>query len=449
MWRLYVGHIRDIEYRYDNNLSRDGDGAPCFMTLRATLIGIFALLLGAAALNLGMGLQASLLGVRAGIEGFPTLLIGLVMSSYYAGFVAGSLFAPKIVARVGHIRTFSAFASLASAAALCHAVFVDPASWIIMRMLTGVCFAALCLVTESWLNERSSNLNRGTVLSVYFVVILASTAAGQAFLMMAPPAGYDLFIFVSVIISVALVPIALTSTPTPAITAPRRMALRQLYGVSPVGVSGCFGAGLITGAFWALGAVYAQGKGLVTDEIAIFMTLVVGGGVVTQWPFGRLSDRMDRRIVIAGLAVSIAVLGIFAGLGFFPQGEGLYVLGVLMGGLVLPLYGLVIAHANDFLEPEDFVPASASLLLLYGAGAIVGPMVATIVMRFVGADGLFLHLGIAACLLAAFTMYRMTQRAAAPSEEAADYVFAQGISPVSFELDPRAENEGEGCETDT
>ncbi|WP_262690925.1 MFS transporter [Kordiimonas aestuarii] len=419
------------------------------MSLRVTLIGIFALLLGAGALNLGMGLQASLLGVRAGLEGFPTLLIGLIMSSYYAGFVVGSLLAPKIVSRVGHIRTFSAFASLASAAALCHAVFVDPLSWAIMRGLTGVCFAALCLVTESWLNERSSNLNRGTVLSIYFVVILASTAAGQAFLMMAPPSGYDLFIFVSVIISVALVPISLTSTPTPEISEPRRMALRRLYGISPVGVSGCFGAGLITGAFWALGAVYAQGKGLPTDDIAIFMTLVVGGGVVTQWPFGRLSDKMDRRYVIAGITIAIAALGAVAGLGLFPDGQGLYVLGALMGGLVLPLYGLVIAHANDFLEPEDFVPASASLLLLYGIGAVVGPMVATVVMKVAGPDGLFLHLGIAAALLAVFTSYRMTQRSAAPSDESADFVFAaQGVSPVSFELDPRAETE-EGCETDT
>lgn len=421
------------------------------MTLRATLIGIFALLLGAGALNLGMGLQASLLGVRAGLEGFPTLLIGLVMSSYYAGFVTGSLFAPRIVARVGHIRTFSAFASLASAAALCHAVFVDPISWMILRALTGVCFAALCLVTESWLNARSSNLNRGTVLSVYFVVILASTAAGQAFLMMAPPSGYDLFIFVSVIISVALVPITLTSTPTPALSEPRRMTLKRLFGVSPVGVAGCFGAGLITGAFWALGAVFAQGKGLPTDKIAIFMTLVVGGGVLTQWPFGRLSDKMDRRFVIAGIAVAISALGTVAVMGLFPPGDALYLLGALMGGLVLPLYGLVIAHANDFLEPEDFVPASASLLLLYGAGAIVGPMVATIVMQILGPDGLFMHLAVAAALLAAFTIFRMTQRAAAPSDESADFVFAQGVSPASFELDPRAETEaeGEGCEADT
>ncbi|WP_417451521.1 MFS transporter [Kordiimonas sp.] len=418
------------------------------MSLRATLIGIFALLLGAGALNLGMGLQASLLGVRAGLEGFPTPLIGLIMSAYYAGFVAGSLFAPKIVARVGHIRTFSAFASLASAAALCHAVFVDPLSWAILRGLTGVCFAALALVTESWLNERSSNLNRGTVLSIYFVVILASTAVGQAFLMMAPPSGYDLFIFVSVIISVALVPITLTSTPTPAISEPRRMALRRLFGISPVGVAGCFGAGLVTGAFWALGAVYAQGKGLPTDDIAIFMTLVVGGGVVTQWPFGRLSDQMDRRYVIGGITVAIAILGAIAGLGLFPEGQGLYVLGVLMGGLVLPLYGLVIAHANDFLEQEDFVPASASLLLLYGAGAIVGPLLATGVMEFVGPDGLFLHLAVAAALLAVFTFYRMTQRAAVPSEDNVDFVFAQGVSPVSFELDPRSDIE-EGCETDT
>lgn len=421
------------------------------MTLRATLIGIGALLLGAGALNLGMGLQASLLGVRAGIEDFPTLMIGLVMSAYYAGFVAGSLYAPSVVARVGHIRTFSAFASMASAAAICHAVFVDPISWIVFRALTGFCFAALCLVAESWLNARASNLNRGTVVSIYFVVMLGATAAGQAFLMMAPPSGYDLFVFVSVIISLALVPIALTSTPSPEISAPDRMRLKRLYNVSPVGVVGTFGAGLITGGYWGLGAVFAQAKGLKADDIAVFMTLLVAGGVVTQWPFGRLSDLMDRRIVVASVALVIAVVGVMVGIGFLPDDPWLYVMGAVMGGLVLPLYGLVLAHTNDHLGPEDFVPAGAALLVLYGVGAVAGPLLGTLAMRIAGPGGLFLYLALAGSLLAAFTGYRMTRRAGVDMDEAENFVPVGHTTAMAYELDPRAEEdngEEDGDHTD-
>ena len=243
--------------------------------MRNTLISISALILGAAALNLGMGLQGSLLGLRAGVEDFPTILTGLVMSSYYAGFMLGSLISPGVVNRVGHIRTFSAFASLASAAALCHAVFVDPYSWIFLRLITGLCFAGLCLVTESWLNERSDNLNRGTLLSTYFVLILGATAFGQVLLNVAPVSGYDLFVLVSVIISVALVPIALTSSPMPADIEPQRMALKKLFLTSPVGVVGCIGSGLATSAFWGLGAVYAQEVGLETKDISTFMALMI------------------------------------------------------------------------------------------------------------------------------------------------------------------------------
>ncbi|NVJ97532.1 MAG: MFS transporter [Alphaproteobacteria bacterium] len=415
------------------------------MTLRATLIGIAALLLGAGALNLGMGLQASLLGVRAGIEDFPTLLIGLVMSAYYAGFVAGSIYAPKVVARVGHIRTFSAFASTASAAAICHAVFVDPISWIVFRAMTGFCMAALCLVTESWLNARATNVNRGTVISVYFVVTLSATAGGQTALMLAPPSGYNLFVFVSVIISMALVPIALTSTPSPALSPPSRMGIKQLYGTSPVGVVGCLFAGIISGGYWSLGAVFAQAKGLPADQIAVFMTLLVTGGVITQWPLGRLSDLMDRRIVVGFVALLVVVTGIVVSLGLLPDDPWLYVMGAAMGGLALPLYGLVLAHTNDHLEPEDFVPAGATMLVLYGIGAVIGPLAGTAAMGALGPAGLFMFLTLMGALLALFTFYRMTRRAGVDMEEADDFVMVTNTTAMAYELDPRSEEEDEAA----
>ena len=410
------------------------------------LMSISALLLGAAAINLGLGLQASLLGLRAGLEDFSTLMTGLIMSSYYAGFVGGSIYAPRLVNRVGHIRTFSALASLASAAALCHAVFIDPYSWVIFRFLTGACFAGLCLVTESWLNERSNNLNRGRVLATYFITILGATAFGQVFLNIAPVDGYDLFVLVSVVISVALVPVALTTSATPVVIEPDWMRFRKLYKKSPVGVIGCLGSGLGTGAFWGLGAVFAQQMGLSTSNVAIFMALMILGGMATQWPFGRLSDKIDRRYVIAGCSLVMTAVGIVMGVGIITSETALYLVGIAAGGLLLPLYGIAIAHANDHMEVKDFVPASASLLLTYGCGAAAGPFIATIYMNYFGPGGLFIHAAVVTLILGIFALYRITQRAQPDQEDTVDFGLVPRTTAMAFEIDPRSEEDDKAAE---
>jgi MFS family permease len=407
--------------------------------MRSTLIGISALLLGAGAINLGLGLQASLLGLRANLEGFDVVLTGLIMSSFYAGFVGGSLFAPAVVNRVGHIRTFSAFASLASAAALCHAVIVEPITWMIFRAITGVCFAALCLVAESWLNERSTNLNRGALLSTYFVVILGATALGQMLLPVAPIGGYDLFVTVSVIISVALVPVALTSTPTPVEIEHERLGLKRLYTVSPVGFIGCLGAGLTSGALWALGAVFAEKIGLMTEETAIFVATMIIGGLLTQWPLGKLSDYIDRRYVIVTISFGMVGVGLFFIEPSHLEGKWLYALGAIAGGLALPIYGLSIAHTNDFMETKDFVPASATLLMVYGVGATLGPFLATIFMLVMGPSGLFIYSAIICSAIGIFALYRISQRNPVPEDEAENFAMVPRTSQIAFELDPRSD----------
>ena len=412
--------------------------------MRNTLIGISALLLGAGAINLGLGLQASLLGLRANLEGFGVITTGLIMSSYYAGFVGGSIFAPSIVNRVGHIRTFSAFASLASAAALCHAVVVEPITWMIFRAITGVCFAGLCLVAESWLNERSTNDNRGTLLSTYFVVMLGATALGQMLLPVAPIAGYDLFVIVSAIISLALVPVALTSMPTPVEIGQERMGTGRLFKISPVGFVGCLGSGLTSGALWSLAAVYGKEAGLTTEDTAIFTAIMIVGGLLTQWPLGKLSDIVDRRYVIIGISIGMGIVGSL--IASIPQIEEhwVFVAGGLAGGLALPLYGLSIAHTNDFVERRFFVSTSASLLLVYGIGATLGPFLATIYMWFTGPSGLFTHCAVVYAAVGLFALYRITQRAPVPEGEAENFVLVPRTSLMAFEMDPRSEeNEGE------
>jgi len=411
--------------------------------MRNTLIGISALLLGAGAINLGLGLQSSLLGLRANLEGFSLVMTGLVMSSYYAGFVGGSAFAPSIVNRVGHIRTFAAFASLASAAALCHAVVVEPITWMILRAITGVCFAALCLVAESWLNERSTNVNRGALLSTYFVIILGATALGQMLLPLAPIAGYDLFVVVSVIISLALVPVALTSTPTPVEIEQERMSLRRIFEISPVGFVGCLGAGLTSGALWGLAAVYGKNIGLTTEDTAIFVSVVIFGGLLTQWPLGKLSDIIDRRYVIVGVSIGMGIVGaLIASISQINE-NWIFVAGALAGGLALPLYGLSIAHTNDFIETRFFVPASATLLLIYGIGAMFGPFLAALFMQFMGPSGLFVHSAIVYAGVGLFTLYRITQRAPVPKGEAENFSMVPRTSSMAFEMDSRSEESGD------
>jgi len=409
--------------------------------MRGIIVAISALLLGAGALNFGLGLQSSLLGLRGIEEGFSPILTGLIMSSYYAGFVLGGLYAPHLVNKVGHIRTFSALASLASAAALCHAVFVDPVSWALFRLLTGACFAGLSLVTESWLNEKSTNVNRGAILSIYFVVILGGTGLGQLCLTLAPVTGYDLFVLVSVILSVALVPIALTTTPMPTEIEPTWMRFRKLYRKSPVGVVGCFGAGLGTGAFWSLGAVYAQGIGMDTYHVSIFMALMVFGGMATQLPLGKLSDKFDRRIVLGGQSLVMTGFGIFVGVFANGTEHWLAYAGMGAGGLLLPLYGISIAHANDQLEQKDYVPAGATLLLLYGCGATVGPFIATIFMEYMGPQGLFIHAALMTLCVAAFCFYRMTRRANVHEDDMVEFGLVPRTSAMTFVLDPRTDDE--------
>lgn len=406
--------------------------------MRATIIGVSALLLGVGAMNLGLGLQVSLLGLRAGLENFSLVMTGLVMSSFYAGIIIGTFISPPLVNRVGHIRTFAAFASLMSAAALSHAVFVDPIAWIFFRGFTGICFAALSLVGESWLNERATNQTRGTLLSIYFVTILAASALGQVLLPLAPVSGFELFVLVSIIVSVALVPVALTSSPSPAIAPTRRLTVRELVGTSPVGLAGCCGAGLITGAFWGLGAVYAQAIGLSTHGIAVFMTALIAGGIVTQWPLGRLSDVIDRRLVIAGVSFALVIISAWVASGLISNSPLLFLAAALAGGLMLPAYGLSIAHTNDFVAADKFVPASASLLLVYGCGATAGPVIATVAMNSFGPGGLFIYAAAIGAILGLFTLYRVTRRPPIPREAASKYTPVPRTTAMVFELDPRS-----------
>lgn len=378
---------------------------------------VWALLLGMGLLLLGNGLQGSLLGVRAAEESFGSTVTGIVMSGYFVGFLIGSQIAPRTIRRVGHLRVFAAVASLASIAILVQSLFVTPAVWALMRILTGYCLASAYIVTESWLNDRVTNEHRGGLLSVYMIVSYFGMGGGQLLLNTGDPAAHDLFILVSVLISFAAIPILFSLTPQPVQDAPERLGARALYAISPLGIFGSFATGILQGAVFGMGAVYGHTAGLSVGQIAVFMFVLIAGPALAQWPLGKLSDRMDRRRVITGLAAFGAVASLIAvvATGFWPRTLIYIAAGIGVGPMLL--YSLCIAYTNDHLRTEQMVAASSTLILVFGVGATLGPSTAGVLMDAFGATGFLWLLGGVQTAVVAFALYRMRITETGPVEE--------------------------------
>lgn len=385
---------------------------------------VWALLFGIGMLMLGNGLQGTLLGVRAASEEFGSTVTGVIMSGFFAGFLVGSWLAPYSIRRVGHLRVFAAVASLASIAILLQSVWVTPFVWTTMRLVTGYCFASAMIVAESWLNERVTNEHRGGLLSVYMIVTYLGMGGGQLLLNTADPAGKELFILVSVLISFAAVPILLSITPQPMQAAPVRLTLRELYQVSPLGLIGASTAGLLQGAVFGMGAVYARSVGLSVAKVSVFMFILVVAAALFQWPVGKLSDRVDRRKVITGIALFGALVSVLAVAATRDGPDYLLLLAVFIGSGPMLLYSLFIAYTNDHLRPEQMVAASSSLILVFGSGAILGPLVTGGLMEYIGPSGFLYLLAVAQAWIGAFALYRMSRREATPVEAQSAYVAA-------------------------
>ena len=370
----------------------------------------WAILLGVGFMMIANGLQGTLLGVRASIEGFSTFTTGIMMSGYFIGIFIGSLLAPLLVKRVGHIRVFSALASLASISILFHGIYIDPVVWMAMRIVTGVCFAGFFVVTESWLNDRASNRTRGKVLSVYMLVITFGMGSGQFLLNLAKPDAIDLFILISVIISFGLIPMLLTAKPAPAFNTSEKMSVIELYRASPLALIGSCLTGMAHGTIFGLGAIYASAILVDIKLISWFMACFMIGSLVTQWPIGFISDRVRRRLVMATISAASVVFCILAAL--TPKDSLLfYMFIILLGGAAMPMYSICIAYANDRLEPRQIVAASGSLVMVSGIGLSIGPILVAFFMDFYGM--VFYFWGIAAFfgLILVFTLIRVNIRA--------------------------------------
>jgi MFS family permease len=372
----------------------------------ATLYSVSSLLLGVAVLVAGSGLFGTLLGLRAGREGFGDVVIGLIMSAYFVGFFLGSFHCPAIVRRVGHIRAFAMLAAIASSTAILHALVIDPLLWAALRVLSGACLVGLFMVIESWLNAHVPNERRGQIFSAYTALALGALALGQVLIATADPGGFTLFGVVSILFSLALVPIAFTRVEQPApVTAPH-LGLRRLYATAPAGVVGAFASGLGGGALWGLAPVFVQRIGLDTTVIAGFMTSAVIGGALLQWPIGRISDRQDRRYVLAAICAGAAVLALAALGATYWSVTALVACMFLYGGFAFSVYPVSVAFVNDRLAREHALAGSSGLLLVYGIGAAIGPTLAGTTMALFGPRTLFAYLAVVLSGVAGFAYYR-------------------------------------------
>jgi MFS family permease len=400
---------------------------------------LLALLLGTSLIVTGSGLLGTALALGATGLGFSSSLTAVVMSAYFAGYVVGTYVCPKIVMRAGHVRAFSAFAATAASAVLLHSLLVAAPVWMLLRFVTGSCMVGLYMVIESWLNERATNESRGRVFALYQVISLLALAGGQYLILAGRNTLSTPFIVAGALFSIGLVPVVLTRVPHPAPITAVKLNLGKLWRISPLGVAGTGAAALANGALFALGPVFARRVNLSTAEVAVFMSLVLFGGIALQWPIGQLSDRWDRRRVILVVAVCGALLASLAAALVGRSVPGMLAAVFLYGGAAFSLYPLCVAHSNDHVAQADFVATSSGLLLVYGIGAAIGPLFVGPLMQYVGPFTFLVFLAAMHGLLSLFVLVRMTVRPPPPIEEQEPFVILGRTSQSALEMLAAAE----------
>ena len=409
----------------------------------------WALFTGYFVLIIAHGFQGNLLGVRSVIEEFSFLATGTMMSGYFVGYFAGANLVPKLVGKVGHIRVFAAFASMASLSILIHAVFVNPIVWIFARFITGFSLVGIFIVMESWLNDRANNRTRGQLLSIYMFITLIGISLGTLLLNFSSPEKYEPFILVSLLLSFALIPILLTKRKAPKFKKLGFIDVRGLYKTSPLGTVSMFCTGIIHSALFSLGAVYAASMNFTIFEISLLLFVVTVSGGIFQWPIGYYSDRSDRRIIIifcTFFAALFCFLAIFSsdtslenmylatGLGMDKIMFFIYV--GLYAGMAIPLFTLNLAYVNDYIAKEKFVAAGGGMQIIFGMGAMSGPLLCSLIMNKFGTNGFFVHLLFFHLVIGAFGLYRITRRSYEDNPESTFTPLPRNITPLGIELDP-------------
>ena len=409
----------------------------------------WALFSGYFIIMVAHGFQGNLLGVRSVIEEFNFLATGAIMTGYFIGYFAGANLIPKIVGKVGHIRVFAAFASMASLSILIHAVLVNPYIWTLGRFLTGFSLVGIFIVMESWLNDRANNRTRGQLLSIYMFITLIGLALGTLLLNFSSPEKYEPFILISLLLSLALVPILLTKRKAPKFKKLGFIDIKGLYKTSPFATVSMFCTGIIHSALFTLGAVYAATMNFTLFEISLLLFLITVSGGIFQWPIGFYSDKSDRRIIIIFSTFFAAIFAFMCvvALGENPESLHLsinwdtnkllfFIFATLYAGMAIPLFTLNLAYMNDYIAKEKFVAAGGGMQIIFGIGAMSGPFLCSLLMNKLGSNGFFIHLLFFHIIIGLFGLYRITKR---PYEENPESTFTplpRNITPLGIELDP-------------
>ena len=418
----------------------------------------WALFTGFGMIIISHGFQGNLLGIRAVLEDFNYIATGTMMSGYFIGYFIGANMVPNLVSKVGHIRVFAAFASIASLSALVHAVFVDPIVWTLSRFLTGFSMIGIFIIVESWLNDRATNKTRGKVLSLYMLVTYLGMSMGNLLLNVSSPKNYEPFIMISLLFSIALVPILLTKRKPPKFKKTSSIKIKELFKISPFGSFSTFCSGFIFSAMLTMLSVYAVTMNLSVFEISVLLVGVTLAGALFQWPIGSLSDNYDRRLIIISCCLFASVFTIlsilYSGLSFnnliaeemlrfsyFEVGSGmdktkLFIFIILLAGMILPLFSLNLALVNDYIPKEKFVAAGGGLNIIFGLGAMGGPIICSILMSLFGPNGFFIHLLFFLLVIGLFGIFRMTKRKYEDNPESTFTPLPKDITPLGIELDP-------------
>ncbi|RCS23674.1 MFS transporter [Phyllobacterium salinisoli] len=410
----------------------------------SSFVQVFALLCGTAFLLAGSGLHGLLLPLRGGSEGFAVSSLGLLGTAWAGGFITGCVLAPRLVRRVGHVRAFGFFASSAAVIALLTGLFIDSTVWIVLRAFTGFSMAGAFMVIESWLNERATNETRGQIFGLYMMVNYGAVMSGQMIVATGDIHTQSLFMVTGIFLCLALIPTAISTASSPKPLSEVQLDLKALYKNSPVSFVSCILIGVANGAWGTLGAVFGAGSGIDTTMIALMVSFTILAGAFTQIPVGRFSDRIDRRFVLAGVAGASSLVGLAI---FFiapTNATAILIMTALYGGLAYALYPVAVAHANDFAASENFVKISGGLLLLYGFGTMIGPLLAALAMEYLWPSALFAVTALAHLSITAYAIVRSRQRAALPTAEKDSFQTLpseRAATPEGLKLIPRADGE--------
>ncbi|MDB9743522.1 MFS transporter [Pelagibacteraceae bacterium] len=418
----------------------------------------WALFIGYGVIMVSHGFQGNLLGIRAILENFNFIATGTMMSGYFVGYFVGANMIPNLVSKVGHIRVFAAFASMASLSSLVHALFVDPIVWTLARFLTGFSMIGILIIVESWLNDRATNKTRGKVLSLYMFFTFFAFTIGNLLLNISSPNSYEPFILISLLFSVALIPILLTKRKPPTFKKTSSIRIKELLKISPFGSFSMFCTGFIFAAMFAMLSVYAVTMNLTVFEISILLVGTTLAGAIFQWPIGYLSDKYDRRVIVIGCCIASFIFGVLSimssGIYFeslvaeemvrfnYFSSDGnmnktnLFIFIILLSGMTLPMFALNLALVNDYIPKEKFVAAGAGLNIIFGLGAMAGPIICSVLMSLLGPNGFFIHLFIFLLAIIFFGIYRVNKREYEDNPESTFTPLPREITPLGIELDP-------------